>query len=177
MKKVVRLRPSKKWEGKDLGWERENWWLLISWVQSLRSLYLLWVLRPGFPGSFQWVSLFLEASWFRAPLNFNSDLVLDNFWSLYTSQTQRPTICFSTIMSETLYSLLRIACTKYQIQFTSILGSGAQSVSWWVLGASLLIPEPLQAFTLPVPGQSCHFLHQILRNTVSGRCHPGSRSL
>ena len=26
--------------------------------------------------------------------------------------------------------------------------------------AALLIPEPQQAFTLPVPGQSCHFLDQ-----------------
>ena len=121
-KKVVRLRPSKKREGKGQGRKRENWWLLISWIQSQRSLYLLWFLYPGFPESFQWVSLFLEASWFRAPLNFNSDLVLDNFWSLYTSQTQRPTICFSTIMSETLYSLLTIGCADQQIHFTSILG-------------------------------------------------------
>ena len=38
---------------------KENWWLLISWVRSLRSLYLLWFLCPGFPESFQWASLFL----------------------------------------------------------------------------------------------------------------------
>ena len=76
-KKVVRLRSSKKREGKEQGWERENWWLLISWVQSLKSLYLLWFLYPGFPQSFQWVSLFLEASWSWAPLNFYSDLILD----------------------------------------------------------------------------------------------------
>ena len=75
-KKVVRLRSSKKREGKERGWERENWWLLISRVQSLRFSYLLWFLCPGFPESFQWVSLFLEARWSWAPLNFDSDLVL-----------------------------------------------------------------------------------------------------
>ena len=46
-----------------------------------------------------------------------------------------------------------------------------------MLGESLLIPEPLQAFTLPVPGQSCHFLGQRQINTASGRCHPGPKSL
>ena len=122
-KKVVRLRPLKKWKGKDRGWERENWWLLISWVQSLRSLYLLWVLCPGFPESFQWVAPFLEASWRRAPLNCDSDFVLDPSRSLYTSQTQTEApVCFSTIMSETLYSLLTIGCADQQIHFTSILG-------------------------------------------------------
>ena len=45
------------------------------------------------------------------------------------------------------------------------------------LRAALLIPEPLQAFILPLPGQSCHFLNQKLRNTASGRRHPASRSL
>ena len=29
----------------------------------------------------------------------------------------------------------------------------------WLLRGALLIPEPHQAFTLPVPGQSCHFLN------------------
>ena len=76
-KNVVRPRPPKKRKGKERGWERENWWLLISWVQSPKSLYLLWFLYPGFPQSFQWVSLFLEARWSWAPLNFDSDLVLD----------------------------------------------------------------------------------------------------
>ena len=157
---------------------RENWWLLISWVQSLKSLYLLWFLCPGFPESFQWVSHFLESSWSRAPLNFDSDLVLEPSWSLYTCQTQTDTpICFSTIMSETLYSLLRIGCADHQIQFTSILGRSAQSVRECVLGAALRIPEPLQAFTLPVPGQVSHFLDQRPRNTASGRLHPGSRTL
>ena len=103
-KKVVRLRPSKKWEGKDRGWERENWWLLISWVQSLRSLYLLWVLCPGFPESFQRVSPFLEVSWGWAPLNCDSDIDLDPSRSLNTSKTQTEApVCFSTITSETLY--------------------------------------------------------------------------
>ena len=152
---------------------RENWWLLISWVQSLRSLYFLWFLCPGFPESFQWVSLFLKASWSRAPLNFDSDLVLDP--SL--PDTNRGNIYFSTIKSETLYSLLRIGCTDHQIQFTSILGRSAQSVRECVLGEALLIPEPLQAFTLLVPGQSCHFLNHKPRSTASGRHHPGSRSL
>ena len=76
-KKVFRLRPSEKRDGKERGCEIENWWLLISCVQSLRSLYLLWVLCPGFPESFQWVSPFLEASWRWAPLNCDSDFVLD----------------------------------------------------------------------------------------------------
>ena len=116
---------------------------------------------------------FLEASWSKAPLNFDSDLVLDP--SLL--DTNRGNICFSTIKSETLYSLLRIVCTKHQIQFTSILGRSAQSVSKFVLVMPLLIPEPLQAFTLLVPGQSCHFLDQRQRNTASGRLHPGPRSL
>ena len=157
---------------------RENWWLLISWVQSLRSLSFLWFLCSGFPESFTWVYLFLEASWSWDPFNFYSDLVLDPSRSLYTSQTQTEApICFSTIKSETLYSFLRIGCADHQIQFTSILRRSGQSVSECVLGAALLIPEPLQAFTLPVPGQSCHFLDQRPRNTTSGRHHPGSRSL
>ena len=42
---------------------------------------------------------------------------------------------------------------------------------------ALLIPEPLQAFILSLPGQACNFLNQRLRNTASGRRHPGSRSL
>ena len=67
---------------------------------------------------------FLEASWSKAPLNFDSDLVLDP--SLL--DTNRGNICFSTIKSETLYSLLRIGCTDHQIQFTSILGRSAQCV-------------------------------------------------
>ena len=46
-----------------------------------------------------------------------------------------------------------------------------------LLGAAVLMPVPLQACTLPVPGQSCHFVDQRLRNAVSGRYHPGSRSL
>ena len=115
---------------------------------------------------------FLEASWSKAPLNFDSDLVLDP--SLL--DTNRGNICFSTIKSETLYSLLRIGCTDHQIQFTSILGRSAQSVSECVLEEALLIPKTLQAFTLPVPDQFCHSLDQRPRNTASGRRHPGSRS-
>ena len=131
------------------------------------------ILVSWIPRSFQRVSVFLEASWSRAPLNFDSDLVLDPSHP----DTSRGNICFSTIKSKTLYSLLRIACTEHQIQFTSILGRSAQSVSDCVLGAALLIHEPLQAFTLLVPGQSCHFLDQRPRNTASGRLHPGSRTL
>ena len=105
-------------------------------------------------------------------------ILIQNWFQILHSQTQtESTICFSTIKSETLYSLLRIGCTGHQIQFTSILGKSAQSVSQCVLGTALLIPEPLQAFTLPVPGQSCHFLDQRLRNTASGRRHLGSTSL
>ena len=77
------------------------------------------------------------------------------------------TVCVHTTKSETLYSLLRIGCSDHQIQLTSILGSSAQSVSECVLGVALLIPEPLQAFTLPMPGQSCHFLNQRPKNTAS----------
>ena len=116
---------------------------------------------------------FLEASWSKAPLNFDSDLVLDP--SLL--DTNRGNICFSTIKSETLYSLLRIGCADHQIQFTSILGSSTQSVSECVLGVALLITEQLQAFTMPVPGQSCHFLDQRPRNTPPGSCLPVPRSL
>ena len=109
--------------------EIENWWLLISWVQSLRSLYLLWVLCPGFPESFQWVFPFPEACWRWAPLNCDSDLVLDPSRSLYTSQKQTEApVCFSTITSKTLYSLLRIGCADHQTQFTSILGRSTLSV-------------------------------------------------
>ena len=96
---------------KEWGCKIENWWILISWVQSLRCLYLLWVLCPGFPESFQWISPFLEARWRWGPLNCDSDFVLDPFWSLYISQTQTEApVYLSTIMSETLYSLLRIVC-------------------------------------------------------------------
>ena len=89
---------------KEWGCEIENWWLLISWVESQRSLYLLWFLSPGFPESFQWVSPFLEASCRWAPLNCDSDFVLDSSQSLYTSQTQTEApICFSTITNETFF--------------------------------------------------------------------------
>ena len=89
---------------KEWGCEIENWWLPISWVRSLRSLYLLWALCPGFPKSFQRVSPFLEASWRWAPLNCDSDFVLDPSQSLYPSQTlTEAPLCFSTITSETLY--------------------------------------------------------------------------
>ena len=89
---------------KEWGCEIEDWWLLISWVQSQRSLYLLWVLCPGFPESFQRVSPFLEVSWGWAPLNCDSDIDLDPSRSLNTSKTQTEApVCFSTITSETLY--------------------------------------------------------------------------
>ena len=105
-KKVVRLRPSEKKEGKEWGCEIENWWLLISWVQSHRPLHLLWVLCPGFPESFQWVSLFIEPSWRWVPLNCDSDFVLYPSQPWYTSQTQTEApVCFSTIMSESLFIL------------------------------------------------------------------------
>ena len=115
--------------------------ILVSWIPRIISVSL----------PFSW------SPWSWAPFNFYSDLVLDPSRSLYTSQTQTEApICFSTIKSETLYSLLRIRCADHQTQFTSILGSSALSVSECVL----LIPESLQAFTLPVPSQSCHFLDQ-----------------
>ena len=130
-------KTSKEEGMKEWGCEIENWWLLISWVQSLRYLHLLWVLCPEFPESFQWVSPFLEVSWTWAPLNFDSDFVLDPFQSLYTSQTEtEKPIYFSTFMSETLFSLMRIGFAAYQIQFTTILGKSALSVSeqpYWFL--------------------------------------------
>ena len=64
----------------------------------------------------------LEASWRWAPLNCDSDLVLDPSQSLYNFQTETETLDFFTpIISETLYSLLRTECADHQIQFTSIL--------------------------------------------------------
>ena len=105
-------------------------------------------------------------------------ILIQTWFQILHCQTQtEATICFSSIKSETLYSLLRIGCADHQTQFTSILGRSAQSVSECVLGAALRIPEALHAFTLPVPGQSFHFLDHKLRSTASGRRHPGSRSL
>ena len=115
---------------KQWGCEIENWWLLISWVQSLRTLYLLWFFCPGFPQSFQWVSPFLEASWRWASLNCDSDLVLDPSRSLHTFQTQTEApVYFSTLMIETLYYLMRIGYADHEIEFTSILGKSTLSVS------------------------------------------------
>ena len=132
-----------KEEGRERARVRENWWLLISWVQSLRSLYLLWFFCPGFPQSFQWVSPFLKASWRWASLNCDSDFVLDPPWSLYSSQTQTEApVCFSALMIETLYYLMRIGCADHEIQFTSILGKSTLSVSdcskrpYWFLNHS-----------------------------------------
>ena len=165
-------------EGKERGSERENWWLLISWVQSLRSFYLLWFLCTGSPVFFWKVSPFLETSWSWVPPTCGSDLVLDPPWLWCTCQTPKEApICFSTIKSETFYSLLRIEFAEHQTQFTSIVGQECPRVSECVLGAAWLIPEPIQAFTLLEPGQFCHFFDQKLRSTVSGRRHPRSRSL
>ena len=125
--------------------EKENWWLLISWVQALRSLDLLWFLCPRTPESFQIVSPFFEASWSWAPLTCVSELVPDPSQTLCTSQTQKEApICFRTIKSETFSSLLRIGFAEHQMQFTSILGRSVLSVSQCVLGAAWLIPEPVQ---------------------------------
>ena len=44
-KKVVKLRQSKR-EEKEWGCQTVSWWPLISWVQPLRSLDLLWFLCP-----------------------------------------------------------------------------------------------------------------------------------
>ena len=150
---------------------KENWWLLISWVQSLRSLYLLWFLCPGFPESFQWVSVFLEASWSRASLNFDSDLVLS------LSDTNRGNHLFQHHLewNRLFFTENRVYRPPNTVHYHP--GQECPSVSECVLGAALLIPEPLQAFTLLVPGQSCHFLDQRPRNTPSERRRPGSRSL
>ena len=103
--------------------EKENWWLLISWVQALRSLDLLWFLCPRTPESFQIVSPFFEASWSWASLTCVSELVPDPSQTLCTSQTQTEApICFRTIKSETFSSLLRIGFAEHQTQFTSIAG-------------------------------------------------------
>ena len=79
---------------KEWGCEIENWWLLISWVQSLRSLYLLWFLCPVFSESFQWVSPFLETRWRWAPLNCDSDFVLDPSQLLHLPESNRGTRLF-----------------------------------------------------------------------------------
>ena len=129
--------------------------ILVSWFPRIISMNLLKPVAVGL------LSILIQ-TWFQI---LHSE-----------TQTEAP-ICFSTIKSETLYSFLRIGCADHQIQFISILGRSSLTVSEFVLGAALLIPEPLPAFTLPVPGQSCHFLDQRLRNTASGRRHPGSRSL
>ena len=177
-KKVVRLGPSKKREGKDWGWKRENWWLLVSWFQSLRFFICSDSCVLDSQNHFNESPLFVNPVgvvssqlWFR--LCFRSFLLIvhlpDSNIGIH--------LFHSTIKSETLYSLLRISFADHQIQFTSILGRSALSVSECVLGVALLIPEPLQAFTMPLPGQSCHFLDHTPRNTASGRRHPGSRSL
>ena len=118
---------------------------------------------------------FNESPFSLKPVGVGLLSILIQTWFFHSQTQTGATICFSTIKSETLYFLLRIGCEDHQIQFTSILGRSAQSVSECVLAAALLIPEPLQAFTLLVPGQSCHFLDQRPRNTPSGRRHPGSR--
>ena len=129
--------------------------ILVSWIPRIISMNLLKPVAVGL------LSILIQ-TWFQI---LHSE-----------TQTEAP-ICFSTIKSETLYSLLRIQCTDHQIQFTSILGRSTLSVIQCLLGAPLLIPEPHQAFIQPVLGQSCHFLYQRLRNTPSGRRFPGTRTL
>ena len=142
-KTVVRLKPSKKREWKSEVWNRglmTSDFLcpvteifvfalsLVSWIPQIISESL----------PFPWSQLEVGSSqlWFR--------LALDPSRSFDTSQTQTEApVYFSTITSETLYFLLRIGCEDHQIQFTSILGRSAPSVSECVLGAALLIPEPL----------------------------------
>ena len=46
----------------------------------------------------------------------------------------------------------------------------------YVFGVGLIDSWSSPAFTLREPGQSCCFLDRKLRNTASGRPHPGSRS-
>lgn len=87
--KTIKEQGMKEW-----GCERENWWLLISWVQSQRPFNLLWFLCPGFQKSFQWVSPFLEARWRWAPLNCDSDFVLDPSQSLHLPDSNRGTRLF-----------------------------------------------------------------------------------
>ena len=66
------------------------------------------IFYPRFPESFQCVSVSLEASWSRAPLYFDSELVLDT-----ALPDTEATICFSTTKSDTFYSLLRIRCADH----------------------------------------------------------------
>ena len=136
---------------------------LVSWIPRIISVIL----------PFLWSQLKVGSSqlWFR--LGSRSFPI-----TVHLPNTQKKAhICFITLISETLYYLMSIGCADHEILFTSILGKSTLNVSDCLLGMALMILEPLQAFILLVPGQSCHFLYQRLRNTASRRHYPGSRSL
>ena len=97
--------------------------ILVSWIPRIISMSL----------PFPWSQLELGFSQFLFRLGSRSFI------------PREAPICFSTITSETLYSLLRIGYVDHQIQFISILGRSALSLSEGVLGVALLIPESLQA--------------------------------
>ena len=94
------------------------------------------------------------------------------------SQTQREKlICASNFESEIIYSLLRIGLCRKPNTVHQHPWVGVPLVWMSVyLDWAWMTPEADPAFTLKEPGQSCHFLDQKLRNTASGRYHPGSRS-
>ena len=175
-KKVVRIRPSKKREGKEQECETENWYLLIFGVQSLKYLYLLLVLCPGYPESHHWISPFLEASWRWAPLNCDSDCSRSFPIIVHLPDWNRETDLFQHIYewNSFFFNENRVCSLPNTVHHHP--GQECPKCEWLLRGA-LLIPEPHQAFTLPVPGQSCHFLDHKPRSTASGRRHPRSRSV
>ena len=124
----------------------------------------------------------LPFPWNQLELGFSecgSDgLVLYPSQFCYISQTQREKlICASTFESEIIYSLLRIGLCRKPNTVHQHPWVGVPLVWMSVyLDWAWMTPEADPAFTLREPGQSCHFLDQKLRNTASGRYHPGSRS-
>ena len=106
-KKVARLRPSKKTKGKEQGWKRiDDFWFLGS------SHWDLYICSDS-------CVLDSQNHFNEFPLSLKP--VGGGLLSTVI-QTSFQILCFSTIVSETLYSLMRI-------QFTSILGKSALSVS------------------------------------------------
>ena len=156
--------------------ELDGFWFLGS---NHWSLDLLWFLRPRAPGSIQFVSSFLGASWNWAPLTCDSDLILDPAWLWCTSPTpKRDTHSYQHHWDEMLYSLLRIGlCRAANTVLLALLGRSAFGMSECVFGVGLIDSWSSPAFTLQEPGQSCCFSNRKQRNTTSGRYHPGPRSL
>ena len=131
-KNVARLWPSKKTKGKAQWWDRiDEFWFLGSshWDLCICSESCVLDSQNHFNKS--------PFSWKSIGSGLLSILIQTWFYILQSQTQTEAAICFNTIKSDTLYSLLRIGCTDHQTQFTSILGSSAQSVSECVLGAAL----------------------------------------